>query len=219
MDSREMQYAVEIELEKSNPYYQLKDKLSSEQIFYYLTRSERDYVQDIYNNGLDKNEENKKKLGKLLIAVTLNSGISESSFYPNSYEVLLPEDVLYVINERANITSDGESISNLYIKPISYDEYNVNKDNPFRKPTTEKCLRLEGVNLHVILLPNSGTQVLNEIYLDYVKTPLGIDLTQDCELHENVHPNIIKGAVKLIKAAQEEQAGYQIQDKEERENK
>lgn len=219
MDSRAMQLAVEIELRQSDRDYELKDKLESVDIFYYLTKSERDFIQEIYKDGIDKNENNKTKLGKLLIPYEITDGITATTFYPNSFNVELPTDVLYVVNERALITIDSESIDNLYVKPMSYDEYNVNKDNPFRKPTKDKVLRLEGSSQHTIVLPESGVNVLEKIYLDYVKTPLGVNLTQDCELHEDVHPVVVTGAVALILGAKQDQVGYQIQDKEEKENK
>ena len=217
MNSRKMQTAVEVELSQADPNYEAKNKLESKDIFYYLSRSQRDYIQDIYDSGVDKNEENKKKLGKLLVSTTITTGIASSSYYPNSYTVDIPTNVLYVINERIKLTKvDSEVIDDLYVKPISYDEYSVNKDNPFRKATVDKCLRLEGVSKHTILLPEG---VLNEVYLDYIKTPTDIDLANDCELLENVHYNIIKGAIKLIQGAKENQIGYQIQNKEEIENK
>jgi len=220
MNSRKMQEAVEIELRQRDKDYEVKNKLQSKEIFYYLNRSVRDYVQGIYKDGIDRNEANKKKLGRLLVSTIIDSGINIGVQYPYSYAVDIPEEVLYVINERALMTADLEEIGNLYIKPISYDEYSVNKDNPFRKATEEKLWRLEGVNQHIILLPNNGkVNVIEKIYLDYIKTPLDINISQDCELHVDVHPNIINGAVKLILGASQESTGYQIQDKEQKENK
>jgi hypothetical protein len=219
MNSRQMQEAVEIELRQRDKDYEVKNKLQSKEIFYYLDRSQRDYVHNIYKDGIDKNEANKKKLGKLLISTILTSGIAVGTQYPKSYTIDTPEEILYVINERALITIDSVEIDDLYVKPISYDEYNVNKENPFRKSTDEKVLRLEGSNKHTILLPSEGTNVLIKVYLDYIKTPLDININQDCELHIDVHPNIIVGAAKLILGASQESTGYQIQDKEQKENK
>lgn len=213
MTSREMQEAVEIELRQFDPTYEVKDKLESKEIFHFLTRAERDFVQDIYDKGLDKNEENRVKLGSLLSTSTITGGdIASSTFYPSSFIITLPSDTLYVTNERASTSS----VSDIFVKPISFDEYNVNKNNPFRMPTVEKYLRLKGLNEHIILTPNT---TLASLKVDYIKIPLGINVSQDCELNENVHLNIVKSAVKLIKAAKENQVGYQIQHKEEIENK
>lgn len=219
MDAREMQEAVEIELKQADKDYELKNKLESREIFHYLSRYERDFIQDVYKDGIDKNEDNKKKLGKLLSTASLTGAsiVSYATFYPNSYEVAIPAGLLYTTNERANITINSIPLTNILVKPMSYDEYNLNKENPFRKPTNKKCLRLEGLENHIIVVPSGAT--LDKVYIDYIKTPLGIDLNQDCELHENVHYNIIKGAVKLILGAKQEQIGYQIQSKEEKENK
>ena len=123
-----MQEAVEIELAQYDKDYELRNKLQSREIFYYLSRAERDYLQELYDSGIDKNEANKKKLGSLLTSVEITN-ISPSTFYPSSYSVTIPTDVLYTINERATI-NNGTYLTNVFVKPISYDEYNINKDNP-----------------------------------------------------------------------------------------
>lgn len=213
MTSREMQEAVEIELRQRDKDYEVKGKLESKEIFHFLTRYERDYIQEIYDSGIDKNEENKKKLGALLLTSTITgANVVANTFYPSAYTVTLPSGVLYVLNERAVISG----LTDIFIKPISFDEYSTNKDNPFRKPRVDKYLRLEGVNEHIILTPDT---TLTSVKIDYVKTPLGINISQDCELHTNVHPLIVTGAVKLILAAKQEQVGYQIQSIEEKQNK
>lgn len=213
MTSREMQEAVEIELRQRDKYYETRNKLESKEIFHFLTKSERDYAQDIYDSGIDKNEENKKKLGNLLqIATISGADIVVNSFYPSAYSVTMPDNVLYVINDRAT-TSESQDI---FVKPITFDEYNVNKNSPFRKTNNERFLRLQGNNEHIILTPN---ETLISLKIDYVKTPLGINVGQNCELHESVHNSIVTGAVKLILGAMRDQVGYNIQYREENENK
>ena len=66
MTAREMLVAVETALILDNPNYELENKMLSDEIFYYLTKAEMDYIQDIYSLGVDKNEENKIKLGNLI---------------------------------------------------------------------------------------------------------------------------------------------------------
>lgn len=218
MDSRGMQEAVEIELRQQDKDYELVNKLESREIFYYLSRYQRDYIQEIYDSGVDKTEENRKKLGGLLgtAIITGASIIDNSVFYPNSYIISLPVDILYPLNERADMTNGSNVFTNISVKPITFDEYNSNKDNPFRQPNIDKCLRLEGVSGHVIVTDES---VVDNIYLDYIKTPLEINLTQDSELHESVHYNLVNGAVKLILGAKEDQIGYNTRSIEEERNK
>lgn len=219
MNSREMQKSFEFEIRQNDKDYEVKNKLQSDEIFYFLSRAERDYVQEIYDSGLDKNEENKKKLGGLLISSTISAGqISVNNHYPNSFNVVLPSNLLYTMNERANVTFTSGTIDDVWVKPNSYDEYNSNKDNPFRKSRTDKVARMDGDGFHIILC-TPETVSLNRIYIDYVKTPLGINVSQNCELHESVHYNVIKGAVKLYMAAKQEQIGYQMQSVEEKNNK
>lgn len=220
MDSRKMQEYVEIELNQYDPDYGTTWKLQSRELFYYLNRSQRDYVQEIYDSGVDKSEANKRKLGSLFqnTSITGLNITDNSSSYPNSYVVTLPSGIMYVTNERVNMTTktSGASLTDIYVKPISYDTYNVNKDNPFRKSNYGKCLRFDLNGNHVVIVHDS---VLNTVKLDYIKTPEEITLTQDSELHESVHYNIINGAVKLILASKRDQVGYQIQSIEQKENK
>jgi len=161
-----MQEAVEIELKQYDKDYELKNKLESREIFHFLSRYERDFIQEIYDDGIDKNEANKKKLGALLSTISLTgANVVASSFYPYSYEVTIPPELLYTINERADITTPDGTINNILVKPSSYDEYNVNKNNPFRKPTEYKCLRLEAAANHIVIVP-SNTTTLDRIQLD-----------------------------------------------------
>jgi hypothetical protein len=226
MTAREMQEYVEIELRQRDPNYEVKSKLESKELFYFLSRAERDYVQEIYDDGIDKNEENRKKLGALLVSGIISSGdITQNTYYEktgfnSAYDVVMPDGILYTINERARFVYGGLTYDNIFVKPISFDEYSVNKENPFRRDNIEKCLRLESANRHTILLLYGGA--LNRIYLDYITTPTGIfvsdDTSGDCQLHESVHYNIVRNAVKLILAAKQEQVGYNIQSIEGKQN-
>lgn len=214
MNSRQMQEAVEIELRQRDKDYEVKNKLESKEIFYFLSKAEKNIIQEIYDEGIDKKEENKKKLGKLLKTATISDSdyVVSNSFYPSAYSVSLPDDVWYVLNDRATTSED----SDIYVKPISFDEYNTNKENPFRKPRTDKYLRLEGLDEHIILTPNT---TLISLKIDYIKTPVGINVNQNCELHDMMHYNVVNSAVKLILGAKQEQVGYQIQSMEENKNK
>jgi len=138
-----MQEAVESELAQGDLLYVLKNNWESRELFYFLTKAERNYVQNVYDEGFDKDEKNRELLGNLLKTSVITGGnITTNTFYPNSYTVILPTDLLRVGNERADITTSEGSLTDLMVIPILYDEYNVNKNNPFRKPTNEKCLRL-----------------------------------------------------------------------------
>ena len=126
--------------------------------------------------------------------------------------------MLYILNERARF--DQYSNYNILIKPISYDEYSANKDNPFKKPRPDKFWRLKGPGEtnNTIIVP-SGYALLYGTKLDYIAMPQGISNNTNSELHESTHNNIVTRAVKLILGAKQNQIGYQIQDKEDKENK
>jgi plasmid maintenance system antidote protein VapI len=97
-----------------------------------------------------------------------------------------------------------------WIRPITHDEYNLNKENPFKRPYEEMMWRLDIENSPVSpyrkrheLINFSSYQILR-YRLRYVKEPVGIvvDTTTpanqvSCELIETIHDEIIIKAVMI----------------------
>lgn len=215
MTGREMQRNFGFELQERDPSFYLKNKLNSNKIFYYLSRYQMDYINDLYGQGPDMSEANKAKLGKMFVQSIITGGsITSNANYSignvTGFDVVKPADLLYPLNQRG-VLSSGET--DVEVEPISYDFYNVNKENPFRKPTTVKLWRLDSPNSHIVMT-NGGT--LTSYYLDYIKMPTDIDLINDCKLDISTHWNVVKGAVKLLLGAKNDQTAYQIQTIEEK---
>jgi hypothetical protein len=156
----------------------------------YLTRAQLELVKNYYdplNNrkqkGFEATEKRRRDLNQLVkdyktsTTITNTSNIdSEAKYY------LLPDDLFLIVNEKAKITSEdcytGKTLS---IKPISYDEYNVQINNPFEKPNSSNAWRLDlsnvnGVKVVEIISPYNITGSL-EYQIRYVKYPKPIVIT------------------------------------------
>ena len=127
----------------------------------------------------------------------------------------LPSDLAYIIYEQVTYASDaacgaGDIVG---VQPVTHDEYNKLRRNPFRGPTRYKALRLDrgmdsSLYHHVEIVSKYG---ISAYYLRYLAKPKPIvledmpsDLSVDgestkteCELNDLLHDTILKRAVQL----------------------
>jgi hypothetical protein len=164
--------------------------------------------------------------------------------YPSSYWCDLPADMLVVINDRVKFTASASFFypstvfDNVKVKPIDDDYYNLNIDNPYKKPDEELAWRLDYAEddsgfkrKHVYVIESN--QTLNTAYLHYYRKPepiIVLDSTYvsgdgaidgvnfsshtatnlDCELDIMVHRAIVEKAIKLAYAALQDEKGFQL---------
>jgi len=205
----------------------------------FLTKAQDEIVFNTYNpmgnkyqDGFENSEKRRgdlKQLVKSFKTIPLETDINEESI--NGYKsvsVELPLDVYFIIQEQA-------SIDDIFVGviPISHDELMLQKDNPFRKPSSDKLFnrvwRLDNnindtylKSLEIVLPLDS---VLEEYRMRYIKSPrpiiiedinegefAGLGLTikgqttkTTCELDEIVHRQILDRAVSLALEAFEQQ--------------
>lgn len=135
-----------------------------------------------------------------------STGVSENSVF---FE--LPEDIAFITLEQ--VTFDDEllgcydgSVASVY--PVTQDEYEKVKNNPFRGPTKYKVIRLDpGDNLvELISKYKIGTYLLrylsrpNPIILEDLPDGLtvnGENKERECELNPILHDTILTRAVQL----------------------
>ena len=123
----------------------------------YLTQAQLEIVKNYYDplsnrkqKGSEATEKRRRDLNQLVkdyktsTTITNSSNInSEAKFYT------VPNDLFLIVNEKAKITSeDCYNNKTLTIKPISYDEYDVQIDNPFEKPNEKVAWRLDLSNVN-----------------------------------------------------------------------
>ena len=198
----------------------------------YLTQAQLEIVKNYYDplsnrkqKGFEATEKRRRDLNQLVkdyktsTVITNTSNInSEAKFY------IVPDDLFLIVNEKAKIISeDCYNNKTLTIKPISYDEYDVQIDNPFEKPNEKVAWRLDLSNVNntkvvEIISPYNISGSL-EYQIRYIKYPKpiiitdldiafpsdnltidGISTETPCELNAEICREILDRAVLLALA-------------------
>ena len=198
----------------------------------YLTKAQLEIVKNYYDplsnrkqKGFEATEKRRRDLNQLVkdyksVAVISNSSNinSEAKFYP------LPNDLFLIVNEKAKINSeDCYNNKTLTIKPVSYDEYDIQIDNPFEKPNEKIAWRLDLSNINNVKVVEiiSPYNILGslEYQVRYIKYPKPIIITNlnttfpsdnltidgifvetPCELNTEICREILDRAVLLATA-------------------
>ena len=196
------------------------------EISVYLTKAQLEIVKDYYNpegnkykRGFEDSEKRRNDL-KELVKTYDSTTIIPSLFNIdiNSKFFKIPDDVFLIIYENGKILSnDCSNGKKVTIKPITHDEYNIQKDNPFKKPDQSVIWRLDvsniGDNKVVELISNYTITNYQLRYIQYPKPIIISDLVdlypsdnlsidgltseQPCLLSESIHREILDRAVEL----------------------
>ena len=156
----------------------------------YLSKSQLELIKNYYDplsnrkqKGFEATEKRRRDLNQLVKdykttdTITNSSNIdSEAKFY------VIPDDLFLIVNEKAKITSeDCYNNKILTIKPISYDEYDIQIDNPFEKPNKKVAWRLDLSNINNVKVVEiiSPYNILGslEYQIRYIKYPKPIIIT------------------------------------------
>jgi hypothetical protein len=176
-----------------------------------------------YKEGFEQSNKRRVDLNQLITTHTSTSlgnnllkGLhSNSIFFP------LAVDTMFIINETAKLISSDSCVNGEYVKvvPKTHDEYNIQINNPFKKPDKSVVWRLDHSNLNVgiknveLITSEDG---ISEYKVRYVKYPSPIILTnlddafpgeglsidnikieQTCKLDESFHREILDRAIEL----------------------
>lgn len=191
---------------------------------YYLTKAQEELVVALYTGrnssgeSFESTEEERRYLSKLVkevkeepITNTLGLPLGIAS---NSKFFTLPEDVWYITYEAVELSDVRcSSFSPMDVYPVTQDDYNKTKRNPFRGANDRRALRLDLAD-GVIEIVCKYT--VKDYYLRYLRKPQPIVLVdlpnnltingiskksdygndhQGCELHEALHQKILERAV------------------------
>ena len=184
---------------------------------YFLTKAQDELVIALYNGrnvsgeSFESTEELRRYLSNLvkearLQPITNTSGLvigigSNSKFFT------LPQDLWYITYETVDI--DGarcSALSPMDVYPVTQDDYNKTKRNPFRGANDRRALRLD---LSDGVIEIVCKYIVKDYYVRYLRKPKPIvlvnmpnNLTIDgvgkkskCELHEALHQRILERAV------------------------
>lgn len=192
----------------------------------FLTNAQEQLVKDYYSGinlqqaGFEGNEDIRRALDELVKTHKATSQVSSTSGISSDSKFFeIPNDTFFIVYEKAKLSSSDTCINNkeVTVVPISHDDYNISKDNPFRKPGTKRVWRLDGAKqsntkIVEIISPNA----ISEYFCRYVEKPepivletfennpelSGLNLTIDgvgvateCKLSSEVHREILRNAV------------------------
>jgi len=194
----------------------------------FLTKGQERVFLDLYNplgnsskEGFEETEARRKELQELVVGATCTVSASQVGTLTNGVFYDLPSDCLFVVQEEIVMQSANSCLNNkkLRVKPITSDHYEINKDNPFKKPSGKRyAWRLDySGRKHEII--SDGTFTVLTYKVRYLKklTPIiigvdtvdGVSGPQSCQLNTIVHRRIIDEAVKMATGITDPQL-YQI---------
>ena len=182
----------------------------------FLTKAERDIVESLYSgnnkfgDSFESSEELRRDLDSLVITASLEASNSQTGLSQNSKFFVLPSDLMFITLEQVTINDSTAGLYNnkrITVLPVTQDEYDEIKNNPFRGPTDYKAIRLDCGNNSVELI---SKYIISNYIIRYLKKPnpiileklpdnLNIDGSSDkteCTLSSNLHYRILEEAVR-----------------------
>ena len=183
----------------------------------FLTKAQEELVIELYNgknpfnDSFEKTEEIRRYLGELNKQYVTANKLNEIGLSKNSFIFSLPEDLWFITYESVSLSDEALGCNtdrDVSVTPVTQDEYDRIKDNPFRGYGKRRALRLDlGDNKVEIITKYNVVQYLVR-YLSRPTPIILVDLTDDltingikerteCILNPVVHRAILDRAVKL----------------------
>lgn len=211
----------QFDLEWNNIMSDMAPNLDDYEKSRFLTQAQEQVVIGLYDgslgDGFEGKELTRRQLANLLVEVRINAtdfiSISPKILNFSEFDVSLPTDLLVIVNERATITHPNccNQPKEVNVVPTKYDELNKVLNNPFRRPNSNKVLRLDKTTNDIRLLT---PYQLHSYVCEYLRKPVpiilmdlgqyqidGIQGPSDCELDSSLHRTILTQAVQLAAVA------------------
>jgi hypothetical protein len=187
----------------------------------FLTKAQEDIVLDIYKgttefDSFESSEESRRLLSDLVETVELEPITDELiGIRDNSYFFSLPDNLMFITYETV-LFKDTDVVNNtkkyIPVVPISQDDITKVLENPFKRNSKNRVLRLDSKDRMVELISNYD---IEKYKIRYIKVPtpiILIDLPEDlsinnvtnkteCLLNESLHRKILDKAVLLAIAS------------------
>jgi hypothetical protein len=119
----------------------------------YLTTAQLEIIKSYYDPksnrkqvGFERSEKRRVDLKELIRNYKSNLPIdSTDNISPDSQFFRIPSDTFLIIQEQAILSSENDCLDGKLsrVDPQTYDEYNIQKDNPFRQPDSNFIWRLD----------------------------------------------------------------------------
>jgi hypothetical protein len=207
MTVQEMHYAVDQGLQKVGSF--VYDTFLEEEIDFFLNKMQERFIKDrVFRTSDPKRlgfSLNQKRLDdvRAIIEVDfidiLNTNVSTVVEYQRFD---LPVDYLYLINLRARLTPahcDSTVIKKMPARVVEQDKVYELLRNPFSTSTVNSPVATISSE-DITVFQDIKKFILKGVELDYIRKPEKIDLSssQDCELAEHTHHEIVDMTVKHI---------------------
>lgn len=181
----------------------------------FLTQAQEGIVVNIYNGrnpygeSFESTEEMRRYLSNLVFEDSMSpnpsncgiTGVSNKSFFFS-----LPDNLWFITYESVVVTDGRCGETTLDVLPVTQDEYNKIKRNPFRGANGRRALRLDFSDGTIEIVCKN---TVSSYYIRYVKKvapiilvdlPDGLSINgesgaTECELHEALHKIILEDAV------------------------
>jgi hypothetical protein len=191
----------------------------------YLTKAQLELIKDYYNpngnkykEGFESSEKRRVDLKELITSYNNNTYFTSSkAIHKNSKFFNIPDNVFLIINETAEILNNGCDKGKITsIKPITHDEFSKQIFNPFKRPNKYIAWRLDFSKIDSKNIVEIISEYDIKYQLRYIKYPKpiiisnlnttfpgegltinGLSSLQECELNQEVHPEILDRAVEL----------------------
>ena len=176
-------------LQKLQNFITLDLDIRTIDIEYFLNRGQELWVDFVYDKF--KGEEAfYTRLSSVLVPHTLSSPAVGTGIHGGTLWNI-PSDARYVIDESINTHS-------IPVKPVDNTYYNLNKNNPFKKPSPKIISRMINSNKVYELIGYTGLTISNYSFV-YVKNPSEISILKDTasQISSDWHNEIIDKAVEF----------------------
>lgn len=203
----------------------------------YLTKAQLEIVKNYYDalsnrkqKGFEATEKRRRDLSQLTKDFKTSASFTNSiGIHPTSKFYNIPSDTFLIVNEKAKILTPGCDLNKLItVEPMTHDEFNVQIDNPFKRPDRNLAWRLDISNINnnkVVEIVSTFGQLEYQIrYLKYPKPIILVNLNtafpletltidgqstpSTSELNEEIHREILDRAIELVSR------DYKLQDLE-----
>ena len=184
-----------------------------------------------YKEGFDGSQKRQIDFSNLIKVVkpeesnSLMNSVQKMDERSTLYEV--PGDVLFVLNETANVVYDGKYKHKVDIVPLRYDEYSMMVSKPFKQPYKHQGWRMINATSQrlVEVIVKEGAEI-SDYTMRYVRYPrpiILIDLedeglsiqgenkVSECELDRSLVDEILQRAVEIAKGAYTGDLGTVVQ--------
>jgi hypothetical protein len=170
-----------------------------------LLNTAQDIIVRKYSKLFEEGDKSKKAVSNLISTFNTTNFTTDQYSYPNGYYVNLTgieNTYKYMCegSEEAFLSpSNSTTVSHrARVRPRAYQEYIINRDNPFKKSYEEVVIRLEhGVFDHELIIPIGFS--IQRYMFQYLRTPqrIVIESNNTPEIDDIVHNELIDLAIDL----------------------